>query len=642
MSESFRPIGILLSLTVPLVGVVALPGMRALLARLKISVDGPTGAALSLAAGLLWIQSGAMLAGFTHHLSRTPMALWLLIGAVLSVVSGWRHRPRWERPDLEGIRIPVLLASVVVCALLLEATVPPWFADDLVYHLSLPRLFAMSHGYAQPDDNIFRSFPLGWESILSTLFAFGDAPDRFPPFNPRLVTVWTGVGAALATAGLTRALGASRSWAAWAGALLLAVPTFAEFTSLAYVESYLVLLSTLALFFVLRVLDGEEQCIWLAGVLAGASASVKYPGLGICVGLTLLMFGSRDEGRPGRLLRFILVGACVGSPFYLRNAVERGNPFFPTLYGVFGGSGWDSWRAVNYAGILEHYGEGHDSWSDWVLLPWRLLAAHDPRSGFESFLGPFVAVGAFAALLLVFRSTRSWLFSGSRHAAPVGWFVLFWFLFWACTTQQGRMFLPAVPALVALGATALDSLSRARPKLGRAFSLVAVVLSLGAAGAAERTRWSYQETTKWLTRALDSDGLLSLMLPDTWPIERDLEQVVPLTGKVWLVWMHDYNYYLRRPWKEDQIFEDYRFSTLLETSRTPSDLTRSLAQEGITHVLINHRFFLSDGSADVTEGRTDRLRARFQEVIAARALVPVLQRRASGVAVTLYAVRPPG
>jgi hypothetical protein len=578
-----------------------------------------------------------MLAGFTHTLSRGPVALWLLTGAILSIAFGWRHIGPWGIPSCHGVRAALLVAAGLLIILLLQATVPPWFADDLVYHLSLPRLFARAHGYTQPDENIFKAFPLGWESILSTLFVFGESPDYFPPFNPRLVAVWTGFGVALATAGLARTLGASRAASAWSAVLLLLVPTFAEFTTLGYVESYLVLLSSLALIFVLRVLRGEDRSLLPAALLAGACASVKYPGLGICVGLTLLL-GRRRDGRAERLLRFIAVGSCVGAPFYVRNLLERGNPFFPTLYGVFGGRGWDEWRAANYSGILSHYGEGQDAWSDWILLPWRLLTAHDVRSGFESFLGPPVFAGALVGVLLLAPRIRSRLTAGNSAPVAAACFALFWFFFWACTTQQGRMFLPAVPVLVALGASGLASLRRFNKGLGISLAAVTMALSLGAAGWGQRAQWRYQETTKWLTGAYDSDALLTVMLPDTWPIEHALEQVVPPTGKVWLVWMHDYTYYLRRPWVEDQIFEDFRFSQLLESSRTPADFSRALASDGVTHVLLNHRFFLSDGSADITEGRTERLRERFREMLGAQALVPVLQRQD----VTLYTVRPAG
>ncbi|MGA1791130.1 MAG: hypothetical protein ACMUIM_06570, partial [bacterium] len=75
----------------------------------------------------------------------------------------------------------------------------------------------------RPDNNIFASFPLGWESILSVLHTFGRAPDFFPPFNPRLITVWTAGATALASAALARMLGARKSIADWAGVLLLLV-----------------------------------------------------------------------------------------------------------------------------------------------------------------------------------------------------------------------------------------------------------------------------------------------------------------------------------------------------------------------------------------------------------------------------------
>jgi len=507
--------------------------------------------------------------------------------------------------------------------LLLEATVPPWFQDDLTYHLPLPRLCAASHGYATPDDNIFKAFPLGWETILATVNVLGHSPDWYPLINPRLVTVWVGIAAAFATAGLARTAGARREHAAWAGALFLLVPTFAEFSTLCYVEAYLVLLSTLALTCVLRACDGEEAFLIPAALLAGATTSVKYTGLAVCAGLVvLLIVGGARRG----VIRFIAIGAVVGSPFYIRNFLERGNPFFPLAFSAFGGLGWDEWRASGYDGILRDYGAGRD-WSDYLLLPFRLLAAHATKAEFEASLGPSVALGAVAALAVAHPRTRTLLFTRPRRAAALAVFALFWFLFWAATTQQGRMFLTAVPPLIALAACALSGLARERLRLARGVTVALVLSALAWAAPAEAARWNYQNTSEWLSGKLDSNALLSLMLPDTYPIEREAEKIVSPGGKIWLVWMHNYTYYLRRPWIADQIFEDYRFSALIEESADPQAFRRALEARGVTHVLLHQRFFLAEGSADTMPGRTEILRKRFGRILEDGVLVPRLQRR---------------
>jgi hypothetical protein len=581
-------------------------------------------AALAFAAAFLWLQAGGMLLGFLHLLRGPLVDAWMVLGLVACARLPTDAVRRTAVPgERRALLWPLLVGIVVFVVLLLEATVPSWFQDDLVYHLTLPRSFAMAHGYVQLDDNIFTAFPLGWESILSMFDALGSAPDRFSPLNLRLITVWAAGAAALATVGLARDLGARRLDAAWAGALLLLVPTFAQFATLCYVEPYQILLSTLALSFTLRVVARDDRLTVAAGLLAGATASVKYTGLAICAVLfALLVAGLRDREPAERrrlLMRFAVPCALAAAPFYVRNVVERGNPVFPLAFGVFGGRGWDAWRAWGYSQVLGRYGLGRE-WSDYLLLPFRLLASSATKSGFESSLGPSVVLGVLAALATLHRRLRRVLFGLDTKPASVAFFVLLWFLFWAVTTQQGRMFLVAVPPLLALAAAAWRGFAASRPALSNAVGVAAIAACIAWAVPPGWAFWNYQETSAWIAGELNEDALLSRMLPDTYPIERELEHRSAPNDKVWLVWMHNYAYYLRRPWRADQIFEDERFSDLLEASPTPSAFGVSLAGDRIRFVLVNDRFFLSEGSADRDRPRTDLLRRKFGEVLSAGVL----------------------
>jgi hypothetical protein len=106
------------------------------------------------------------------------------------------------------------------------------------------------------------------------------------------------------------------------------------------------------------------------------------------------------------------------------------------------------------------------------------------------------------------------------------------------------------------------------------------------------------------------------MLPETFVVTREIERWVPEDGRVWLVWMRGYTYYLNRPYRLDCVFEAWRFEALLDASDAPRAVGAALRKDGITHVLVNHRFFLQGGNADLQPGRTDRLRERFAAALA--------------------------
>src|SRR6185437_15290835 len=201
-----------------------------------------------------------------------------------------------------------------------------------------PRAFARAGGYVRPDDNIFASLPLGYESALSLLHAIGGPPDFDPWFDPRLAGVACAAAAALAAVGLARTLGA-RASAPLAGVLLLLVPSFVEVGSSAYVEPSLVLAATLATTFAVRTAAGDRASAAPAAIFAATAISTKYTGLAwaalLAAALVLDALGRDAEGQRAavaRAARFLGGALVLGSPFYVRNAVERHNPFFPMAY----------------------------------------------------------------------------------------------------------------------------------------------------------------------------------------------------------------------------------------------------------------------------------------------------------------------
>lgn len=588
-------------LLAPLLLLGALPGWGAvgwLERRAGAALEGESRLALALALYLGWVQLGATALCFAGLLDAPWVLGWLLLGLVL----GLRVLP--SSPRLEyGSLLPLL----ALAPLLPLALVPPWLRDEMTYHLALPRAFALAGGYVRPDDNVFASFPLGWESVLAALGALGR--EGYAPLNPRLLGVWTAGGAALALAGLGRAAGASPAAARAFAVAFLWMPTVLEFGPSAYVEPWLVLLALLVVRLALAVKDAPRWAP-LVGALAGLAASVKYPGLFVgLLGLALLPRGPRE--------RALIALVLVGCPFYLRNLVERGNPFFPLAWELLGGEGWDAWRSYAYRVTLKNYGMGREP-LDWLLLLPRLLLMRDLRDGFEGSAGPLVAVGP-----LLLAAARG----GARRAArALGLLTLAWLVFWALTVQQVRFALVGIAFALALGAALLPAWR------GLPVSVLFLALTWGAGPYAGL--WTRQRTGEWLAGRVDREALLDSLLPESYAPLRALEALVPADGRVWLVWTRGYTYYLDRPYRLDSVFEAWRLEALLDESPDLGAFQEALRRDGITHLLVNERFFLTGTNADLQPGRTERLRARWQGALNAGALVPT-QRWGP---VALYAV----
>ncbi len=599
---------------------------------------------LRLAAGhalmLGWMQGCGMVAAFTGAL--TTGVAWSIVCA-WAVVCG---AAAWAQPSRpRGAPRAAIWWAFPLAATFLMATVPPWDRDEMVYHLALPRYFAAHRGYATPDDNIFASMPLGWETALTVLHALRRDSMAAPLVNPRLVGAWTGLNVALATTGLARALGARRL-APWAGLAWLTVPTAIEFSASAYVEPYLALDATLALAALALAARKGKAFDGPAIAFAASCAAVKYSGLlvfaFVAAGLVAVARTRRDgaSGKGARGLVLVVGSLALASPFYVRNVLERGNPVFPVAFGIFGGRGWDDVRAAAYVETLARYGYGRDL-LDFALLPLRLFAAYDFRAGFEGAIGPLCGVAALTILVALVRSVAR---ERAREAPPrkttvaralVGAFVVTWFVFWAATIQQARFFLVAVPPLVALGAASAPGVSPRRWLRRATVAILSVACCLAAAPGVMHL-WRRQETSAHLSGALDRDALLGRLMPTSYAAMRETGPIVPTGGKVWLVWMRAYTYYFPRDYRIDCVYEGWRLEELLEGAPDPASARVALERAGITHLLVNHAFFLQGRSADVTPGRTERLRRRW-EVLVASGELRVL--RAWG-PVQLYAVPP--
>ncbi len=116
----------------------------------------------------------------------------------------------------------------------------------------------------------------------------------------------------------------------------------------------------------------------LTGVLAGFAAGVKYTGALVPVALVILLW--RESWR--HIIQFCLTTALVAAPWYLRNLVFTGNPFYPFFLGepigiVFAASGTaDLARIAEYSACARHRSVG--CYHTWNRRQPKLCRDHRP------------------------------------------------------------------------------------------------------------------------------------------------------------------------------------------------------------------------------------------------------------------------
>jgi hypothetical protein len=375
-----------------------------------------------------------------------------LRGRRLLSLRSWRW---WELCLLGLLVFYVALDLLAVCA-------PISSPDALLYHAANPALFEESHRIFEVPWNSSSYEPFSVEMLVLDGFLLWDSVQgAFAPLLLALVALGAVMGFSWRIAG--------RSAALLAGAVFFAQPFMVWEATSVFIESGLACALALSAWNLYRfVRYSERSGLLLAGIFAGSAAGMKY--LGLIAALTLaavaaIVIGRRLNYRVA--LAFGLPAVAVALPWYVKNALLTGNPFYPH---VFGGLNPSAARELDSS--MRSFGHGRAP-LDFLLLPVRLLADAKPFDAGE-FLSPLFLVFAPTALLI----------SRARHAVLAAWAgVLIFVVAWFVTTQQARFLVPLMPVLAvlaALGALTLSSQGRLGRVLVVAGTAAALAVGLGA------------------------------------------------------------------------------------------------------------------------------------------------------------------
>jgi hypothetical protein len=368
--------------------------------------------------------------------------------AHLPRVGSW---PRWQLALVVVLGVYVGLSLVATCA-------PISSPDALLYHAADPALFEDARRIFEVPWNSSSYEPFTVEMLVLDGFLLWDSVQgAFAPLLLGLVALAAVVGFAHRVAG--------RSAALLAGTVFFAQPFMVWEATSVFIEPGLACAVALSAWNAFRfVHDSERNALLFAGLFAGGAAGMKYLGLIaalILAAMTAFVASRRISGRT--ILAFGLPAAVVALPWYAKNAVLTGNPFYPHVFG-----GLNPSAAAELERTMTMFGSG-DGLLDFLLLPARLLADAEPFDAGE-FLSPLFVI--FAPIVLLLCRSRLVL------AAFVG--VALYVVGWFVTTQQARFLVPLMPVMAVLAALGALGLAR-EGRLGRlvVVSVTGVALAIG-------------------------------------------------------------------------------------------------------------------------------------------------------------------
>jgi hypothetical protein len=550
-------------------------------------VSRSEGLFLSAGIGLVITGYAVFLLGVTGSLTAPGIALMLISLTVISG-AGWLHpfqiapaapsgRSIWELSAL------LLLAILLIAGLMLTLT-PEIGKDALIYHLAVPRLYLLHHGFYFIPGNAFTGFPLLAEMhFLLALFLRNDILAKAMSYA---ILCGTLLGIGLFARHVLR----KQQFPILSMLIFVSIPSVFAVSHTAYNDLFVAFFTLAALYSFFRWSE-DRLTAWLilCGLFSGGAAACKYTALLAtplgCLGILYLANRSGDGSRETlrRLALYIAAALIAGSPFYLKNWAVMGNPFYPFFYGIFGGRGWDPDQARLFDLLTQSLGMGR-SFLDYLFLPWNLSLRAKMDVGFDGILGP------------IFLLTLPFLAAWRRWETPLQMiliYTLLTFFFWASSVQQMRHLIPIFP-LLALVVGAI--LTRYQSRKNIFALLLCIVAGSLAFNGYHIARDFIKINPLRVAVGLESrDHFLTRTLP-TYTMYRFVNETLPPDARVFLIYMKNYTFLCERDCYADEMFEVHTLQKILREEVSPDRIHNRLKAEGFTHLLYNEFYLIGEPS----------------------------------------------
>ena len=437
---------------------------------------------------------------------------------------------------------------------------PPYFYDALVYHLGLPWSWLVNGSFSTIPHQLFSHFPLAGQTVFLLPVALG-VPEAAAGLH--WMTFVVALGALARVAGN---LGAGR-WRWLAPVLILGCWHAVWIAGVAAVD-HLVVLGVVVGLQHLTEVRGEGSLDRLGlGMAWGLALAAKYPAaLPVAVVATAaLALGRR------RRLAVLASGALAvvfSSFWWLRNLLTTGNPLFPLLWGLLGGTGWSLRDESRYQAVVREGIQGGSA-----------------LGGLTHLIAPPVGLGWWFLLALPLAFSAVLRRDGHGRALHmVGLATALGLVGWLATSQTTRFALPLAALLAALAAVGLASLER------RTAVVVAACLALGVTHGV-LTLGGFLAGTLGLDRLLA--GRVSaeawrhqVTLDDPLPAFRACDGLLPGGSRV-LVVGEGRSWGCPRPHHVSSPYDLQFVQEVVETAADETDVAGRLRRAGWTHLLIS-------------------------------------------------------
>ena len=488
---------------------------------------------------------------------------------------------------------------------------PPISRDALIHHLAVPKLW-IKHGgvYEIPWAN-YAYYPMNIDLLYALCLYFNN------DIAPKFIHLAFGLGTGLIIYFYLK-LRFGRNWGLLGMVIFITTPIVIWLSTSAYVDLGMTFFITASIMAFLNWRNSEYKNIkwfFICCLCMGMAVGSKYNALiaAFILNMLLMMSIARDTRIQTPALwygtLFFLITAFVASPWYLKNYLQTGNPFYPLFGGFF--------KSLHHHPVLEAasrytivktqpvgffkmrevmYGE---SFWETLMIPIRMFFQGKDNSYqyFQGVLNPILIV--FSPFILLKKRYRKDQF------VFVIFTVFFILMAFFLTAKQVRYILPVLPFLAILAVMGikniLDKMGEktyfSSSKFGEkikltgkifVFAIVAVLLIFNYIYL--KNRIDTINPFPYVMGKETREAFLKHHLLHYDAVEY-INNNLPADAKIFTMFLGRRGYYLERAYQNEPSFGMSTIRNLVKCSNNEKQFLKTIRSMNSTHILMQKDLF---------------------------------------------------
>ncbi len=454
--------------------------------------------------------------------------------------------------------------------------IPPYVRDDMIYHLLVPKNL-LSGGFPVDPFNLNSNFPMLFEMPL-VYFEFLKELYISTFIINYIFLILLGIIYPIIA---VRQFGVRQELAILSVPVLVYTPVIYNLLHSCYVEIFFTILIMFSLYNYFEFIDKRDNPrLWyITMAFIGLSCAVKYFGLLYLTFIASLEFVWAKERKIYYYGILICIICCF--PWFLKNWIALGNPFYPLFSQIFESPYLSFQRAFRFNHLASSYKSVRCA-VDYFLLPLRLIAGMDINQQPGS-LGFGGKLSAFFLLSFIGLGNRD------RKNAIISMIFIFYFVFWMATSHLARYLLPVMILSSLQGLKLID----------RYWEKYKIVIMIILTLVLFQNIWNIsksmheQRILDIITGKINRNSFLEFQMPVSYKMAKKINTVLDSeTDRILTIGNYGRNYYFDVPvltntyWDTEYIDRAFRKNKL-----DIGILEDFLKREKITHILYNDAYY---------------------------------------------------